>query len=396
MRTNRRHVALGLAALLVMGALAWVVASALGGKFEAAYPVSVTFGRAGQLLSPGGDVKMRGVLVGRVESIEVTPDGNARVNLSMDPSQRIPDNVGASVRGKTLFGEKFVELRDGLGAATGFLAPGAQIQIERTVDPFELESVLQRALPVLEAVDPQALSAALSALAQGLGGVEAEAGRALDNGVAALANLNASRAELDRLISGLDESSAAFAGAAPDLIEAFEDLDTFNRTILTGRADLEAALAEAPVWLDTLAAIMEARLADLIDLSVLGADVLDLLAAHGEDLPPTVEALKDFAGAWVGSLSVGCENRDGMTIAEVHPKLAGSTCWQIWQPSAENPRVPGAYGPGEAPGTTSASVYRRQLSGIMGLSQGEDPGDLASMLFSPLRGLNGSIIGGIP
>jgi len=67
--------------------------------------------RAGNQLVVPADVKLDGVLVGRVSGVSTDGD-QVRMRLQLDKAQidDIPDNVVARILPKTLFGEKFVEL----------------------------------------------------------------------------------------------------------------------------------------------------------------------------------------------------------------------------------------------------------------------------------------------
>ena len=69
--------------------------------------------RAGLVMNPDAKVKMRGVQVGQVASIETRPDGTAVLHLAMDPISScslIPCNVLVDITSSTVFGAKFVEL----------------------------------------------------------------------------------------------------------------------------------------------------------------------------------------------------------------------------------------------------------------------------------------------
>lgn len=386
---NRRNFLLGTAAIAAMAAFSLLVALVLAGSLGGeAYRVTAVFDRAGQLLDQGGDVKLRGVLVGAIDTKVVAPDGTATIVLAMDPSQPVPANVTAAIRGKTLFGEKFIELRDTDGPPEGLLADGDLIPLERTLGAFELEDVFDRALPLLEEVEPGDLRGLLRALAEGVAGQEQQARRALDNGLVALQNLNRNSANLSALLGGLDESSDALSRASPELVEALRQLDAFNRTIVANSSELEGALQNTPEWLDIAGQIMEVRLQDLLDISIKGADILDLASEHRGRLPFTVEALRNFTQAWVTNMSVGCVDASGSSIGEVHPELAGSTCWQVWNLSAENPKSPGAYSDADQPKPDSATAgraYRAQLRTLLRVPFPDEVSDLSSLLYSPVR-----------
>lgn len=392
MKPNR-YVLIGLAAILATAMFGVYVINGLGGRTGGPFQVKVSFERVGQLLRVSGDVKLRGVLVGQIHEIAKHIDGAAEVTLTLQPEHRIPGDVSATIRGKTLFGEKFVELIDPPAPSGALLRHGDEIPESRTIPPLELEQVLDSLQPLLDAVEPGQLGGAIGALAKGLAGQEDEARRAIDNTLVLLETLGASRADLDRLLSGLDEGSDAFARATPDFVAALAELDVLARELIENSDDLRAVLGDAPEWLDMAAKLVEDRYTDLVDLSVKGADILALVASHASDLPATVEALKAFTQAWVTNLSSPCENIAGVSVGEAHPSLAGSTCWQVWALTSEKNRVPGGYGPeGPMPGSAvAAAAYTAQLRQLLRLPFGTAPSDVATLLHRPIRDARGLI-----
>ena len=86
---------LGLATVLIIGVIFAVAVGLFQGFFTETVPVTVIAQRAGLVMSPDAKVKLRGVQVGKVASIESLPNGQAAIHLAMDPSQMhfIPGNV---------------------------------------------------------------------------------------------------------------------------------------------------------------------------------------------------------------------------------------------------------------------------------------------------------------
>ena len=92
--------------LLSIFALIAIVALALvlfQGGFISSVPVTVVSQRAGLVMYPDARVKLRGVEVGRVSSIEERADGTAAIHLAMDPKQLdlIPGNARVAVVAST-------------------------------------------------------------------------------------------------------------------------------------------------------------------------------------------------------------------------------------------------------------------------------------------------------
>src|SRR5207244_9525100 len=89
--------------------------------------------------------------------------------MEIKSGERIPTDASATIRPKTLFGEKFVDVDPGKQEATGPYLKGGD-RIRHTLGGFELEEVLAEAYPILKAVDPAELATVLDTLAAGAQG----------------------------------------------------------------------------------------------------------------------------------------------------------------------------------------------------------------------------------
>ena len=122
------------ASLIVFGVLVGA------GKLAPKYHISGTFSSAGQGLLPGSDVKVHGINIGQVTGVRLVK-GKARVGMKIEKGEKVPADSSATIRPKTLFGEKFVDIDPGPNEARGpFLKNGDVIR--KTVGGFELERVL--------------------------------------------------------------------------------------------------------------------------------------------------------------------------------------------------------------------------------------------------------------
>jgi virulence factor Mce-like protein len=393
--SHRKNALIGLVVIVLIVVFTVYVVGGISGRVKNEFPVTARFTHVGQLLRVSGDVKMRGVIVGTIAKIGHRTDGSGEVVLALKPNLRIPAGVSASIRGKTLFGEKFVELIDPPKPTSERLKPGTVIPENRTIPAFELEQVLQHLVPVLDATAPGDLGGALHALAVGIAGNEEAAQRTIDNSLKILAALGANEQTLDRLLSGIDRSSSTLSQTSADFLKTLGDLDSLNRSLIANQGDLKTVLRDTPDWVRAVAQIVEARYRDLVDLSVKGADILHLVSQHRFALPSTVDNLKQFTQNWVTNLSTPCRDQAGQTLgdSDFHPALAGSTCWQVWIISAEKDRMPGGYDsttrPEPGPATVSAA-YRAQLQQMLAMPFGTEPTNLQLFFYRAIvngRGL---------
>ena len=326
------------------------------------------FAHCGQGLRVGGDVKERGVLVGRIDSITRLEDGSCRVGLLLEPSDidQIPANVGAQIRAKTIFGEKWVELLYPSDPDSETIADGDRIPQDRTIDPLEVETILNTALPLLDAIDPEHLSGALAALAGGFVGHEEAAIRGIEDGIRALEPFNENEALLEEGIRQLAESGEVLDEVDSDLIEALDNLDDLNRFTTDHNDLIVANLEKTPVLLDELSRLFETRFTDFTKIVNSGATVVSVLAARAEDLDHLLNSLPKFNANWIRNLNHVCRYRQQTDEPgkETGERVPGR-CWRVHNivSSTQGPYAPGEGPDPDAPSRSLGANVRDALFG---------------------------------
>lgn len=376
--------AVGLFALAVGLALVALTGFFLKGGLEGGVPISAEFSSpgVGQQLPIGGDVKVRGVLVGRIHDISLTDRNTALVHMRLNDAESIPASAGAEIRSKTVFGQKWVELTPAGETEGPYFAPGDRIADARTVEPLELERALELGHNLLAAIPLEDLAAATRALAEGFGGQETDARVAMDRGLVALRAVNSRAGELDLGLRQLREFSEWLDSNDMTLLSFMRSFDSMNRALVSSADSFRSNLETVPTFLDRLASFQESIEGDLGRLIQDGATVAELIAPRTDDLVDIVEGLESFTTVWNSGLKQPCGN-----IYET-----GLTCWQVYQPPGLESR--GLYGPGDAP---DANEPGDPLFGVRGESPigsadvqalleeaAAQSGDLGSVLLAPL------------
>ncbi|MCA1830407.1 MAG: MCE family protein [Actinobacteria bacterium] len=310
---------IGAIALAIILAFGYALSLFLGGGFKSGFNVTATFSRAGQLLRDGSDVKLRGVLLGEVKKIDVAPDGTAHIEMRIFPKEEIPSNVGAAIRAKTLFGEKFIELELPKSFASDNLHTGSEIPESRTLGPFEVETILEKAVPLLEAVDPEEFGSALHALAEGLTGNERALRNANVQSEHLLTATERTLPNLERNLVHLEHFAAALNSTDTSLLQALNGLDQVGQAIRDHPEEFRQTLTSLTGLSKNLGDVFTARQADLGTLAGEGAPVLRSVSDRANKLPHIVDAVKGFLGVWVADLSDGPYWR----IYVVDPTLVG-------------------------------------------------------------------------
>ncbi|TDO08191.1 virulence factor Mce-like protein [Mycobacterium sp. BK086] len=144
----------GLVMTLVVGAAYVMVGALRVSPFDSAYQVTIQLPESGGLL-PNQDVTLRGVAIGRVQSLAITPGGvNAVATVRSDV--RIPSSSPVRVSGLSPAGEQYIEFAPDSDAGP-YLHDGSVIAQSKTSVPVSLADVLAHADGMLKQVDPAKL-----------------------------------------------------------------------------------------------------------------------------------------------------------------------------------------------------------------------------------------------
>lgn len=288
-----RYQVLGLAFLLVA---ALFIAGTLAVYHKAFTPVTLVkleTDRVGSQLRTGGDVKVRGMLVGEVRSVLAKGD-HAELELALDPDKTpvIPRNVSARLLPKTLFGERYVSLQLP-ETSQGPIKAGDVIPQDRSSSAIELQKVLDDVMPLLQAVQPEKLSSTLTAVSTALEGRGKQLGQTLVQLSDYLGKLNPSLPDVKADITGLANVANTYNKAAPDLLQALSDLTTTSRTIVDQRAQLTDLYATVTAASVDLTSFLQVNKDNLIRLTTAIQPTLDVLAKYAPEYPCLMQQLAE-------------------------------------------------------------------------------------------------------
>ncbi len=292
--TRKRRVA-GVAFLVTAALLAWLSIALYEKAFTRVALVTVYTSSVGNEMHPGAQVMVRGVQVGEVRQVSANGAG-ARLELAIQPGMlsRLPANVSAEMLPTTLFGERYVDLILPPALATATLTNGSVIRENRSGDALELEQVLNDLLPTLSAVQPDKLSLALTAIAQGLSGRGEKLGQSLVTLNSYLKHFNGDLPRLDTDIRELAGLARTYNRAAPDLLAALSDFSVTGKTLSRQRADFAALLTNLTVASDDLHSFLDANSQNAIGLGSASLPTLEILARYSAEFPCNLEDLADF------------------------------------------------------------------------------------------------------
>ena len=366
----------GIVFLLVPALLAWLAVAVYDKDFSDEATVTVLTGSAGNEMHPGADVKVRGVVVGRVSGIHADGEG-ARLTLaiSKDQLRRIPAGVTVQMLPTTLFGARFVALVPPPDAQPGgpTLTARSTIAQDRSHDAIELQQVLDNVLPLLTAVQPEKLSATLNAVSTALEGRGTQLGTTLVQLDGYLRKLNPELPVLNDDIHQLVTVSHVYADAAPDIVQALTDFTKTSSTIAEERANLDTLYGTTTGTAQDLTTYLRQNSPNLIRLTAGSRGTLDLLARYAPEFPCTLRTLADFVPVMDKALGKGTKQPG------LHVDVTSVTSRGAYLPGKDTP----AYG--KSGGPTCYSVPYN-AKGTTPVANSPQENELINELLAPSAG----------
>lgn len=274
----------GLATIVVVGAVFALAIGLFQGDFTQSVPVTVVSPRAGLVMNPDAKVKMRGVEVGKVSAIDVRPNGQAVLHLSMQPSQLhlIPANVLVDIASTTAFGAKFVELVAPANPAPQPLRAGQVLEGKSVT--VEINTVFQQLTSLLSKIDPAKLNETLGAIASAVNGRGHKIGQMISDLDSFLAKQEPSLPALSHDIEVLPAVSNAYADAAPDLLATTDNAIKISKSIVDEQRNLDAFLISSIGLADMGNDVVGGNRRALTDVLHLLLPTTDLLNAYHQAL----------------------------------------------------------------------------------------------------------------
>lgn len=421
-REHNRLLVAGIGFLTAIALLVWLSVSIYNKAFDSTTTITVKADRAGLQLAKFGDVRINGVLVGRVAKID--QDGKqASITLDLEPdaAKKIPANVTVQILPTTLFGQKFVALVRPETGASGELRDGDVIPSDRVETNVELSQVLADLFPLLRAVRPADLNMTLSAVATALEGRGNELGETMDQLGQYIGAIDDSLPTLKEDLIALADVADAYDVAAPDLLDVLDNVTVTSKTITQKSEDLDVFFSDLTGLANTSTRLLATNEQNLIRMGEVTEPVIGLLADYSPEFPCLIRGAanyepilsKTFEGNWVRQkIELGSpqfrafDERDLPTYGEV-----GHGPWCLGLPKFTVPAPPvpldqgtdldekGGYLPFPIPGLENpnpiginsgyagSAPEQKVVNAILADKSGHDPasyGSLGTLLYGPV------------
>lgn len=246
--------------------------------------------REAQSVKTGDDIRVAGVPVGEVQSLELLPD-RVLMRFTVDKDVFVGDRSSLDIRMLTLVGGHYVALFPAGSAPLG----DDPIPADRVRLPYSLMDTFQDAVAPLRETDGDTLRRNLTALDTSIDAAPESLRSVLDTVGGYLDAIERQRTQVSNAIATADEYVTMYDGAKTDLGRLMDNVNLMETVLLDKRAELRQALALlasvvqrvtalAPAWEQTLRPKVQQL-----------ADALPRLREYGDRLEPMIVSAQSLS-----------------------------------------------------------------------------------------------------
>lgn len=214
-------------------------------------------------------VRVLGVPIGSITKI--TPEGDrVRVDMTYDAKYKLPADAAAIIVPPSIVSDRYIQIAP-VYESGPTLADGAEIPLERTQVPIELDDIFGDIDKLMLALGPEgankdgAFSRLIDVSAQNLRGNGTAMNAALKEFSRAIGTLSAGRDDLFGTVSSLQQFTSALAKDDGGVRRVNADLAAVSVQLAAERQELAAALKNLAVGLGQVASFVHDNKAALTD-----------------------------------------------------------------------------------------------------------------------------------
>ncbi|WP_299534709.1 MCE family protein [uncultured Streptomyces sp.] len=199
----------------------------------------------------GDSVRIAGVKVGQVESIDVADRRLAEVGFTVRKGRALPASVTASIKYLNMVGQRYVDLDRGTGPVGRSFAAGATIPLSRTTPALDLTQLFNGFQPLFEGLSPPDVNELAGSIVQVLQGE----GGTVDSILQHVGSLTTTVAAKDKVIGEVIKNLNAVLKTVNDREAGFDDLVDTLQQLVTGFSGDREPLGEAVTAMGALTTV---------------------------------------------------------------------------------------------------------------------------------------------
>lgn len=228
-------------------------------------------------LKAGDSVRVAGVRVGTVDSVDLEPNNTVVVSFAADRDVVLTAGTKAGVRYLNLVGDRYLELMDTPGSAA-VQPPGSRIPSDRTVAALDLDLLLGGLKPVFQGLSSQAVNALTNSLIKILQGEDGNVESLFDKTSTFTSEIADNGKSVQQVIDNLNDVLGTISDNGQDLTSTIDRLEKLATGLAADRDPVDEAinaLAQGTASLTDLFSQARPPLAGTIDQLARLAPLLD-------------------------------------------------------------------------------------------------------------------------
>lgn len=249
----------------------------------------------------GDEVRIAGVRVGAVESIELDGD-QVRIGFRIKTDSQFGPTSRADLKVKTLLGDMFLAVEP---AGSGQMEEGATIPVERTSSPYDVVEAFEGLAETAGDIDTDQLAQSLTVLADLTRNTPEEFQGALEGVSALSANVAAKNDQINSLLQNLERVSTVLDDRDEDIIELMRDADVLFQALVARRDAVNRLLVSTSQLSRELTALVQDTKADLRPALESLEETLDVLNKNEDNLDDTLRLMAPFYRVFANTLGTG-------------------------------------------------------------------------------------------
>jgi phospholipid/cholesterol/gamma-HCH transport system substrate-binding protein len=261
---------------------------------------TAAFAEAGGL-KVNDEVRIAGVRVGKVESIELDGD-HVQVTFRVKTDSEFGTETGAAIKVKTILGAMYLSLEP---KGSGQLEEDDEIPVERTTSPFDVVEAFSGLAETADEIDTDQLAAGLTTLADLTRNTPAEFQAALAGVSDLSANIADKNERINSLLTNLDRVTAVLGERDEDIIKLMQDSDVLFQALVARRDAVHNLLVATTTLSTELSALVEDTREDLKPALTQLESVVQVLNKNEDNIDNSLRLMAPFYRVFANTLGTG-------------------------------------------------------------------------------------------
>lgn len=258
------------------------------------------FAEAGGLKS-GDEVRIAGVRVGKVDSVELDGD-QVKVAFKVDTGEEFGPTTNAAIEVKTLLGAMFLSLEP---AGAGQMKEEATIPLERTSSPYDVVEAFEGLAETSDEINTDQLAESLTTLADLTRNTPEEFRAALDGVTRLSANVAARDGQINTLLVNLEKVSRVLDERDQDIVALMRDADVLFRALVGRKQAIHNLLVSTSTLSRELTLLVKQSRADLKPALTHLESVVNVLNKNEDNLDNSLRLMAPFYNVFANTLGNG-------------------------------------------------------------------------------------------